>query len=71
VSTCRHLVVENVNGRGCGRLKKTWRECVKKVKGMAKWKLSVMDTHERAEWMSGIPGNRLTRAVAWKNDVER
>ena len=31
---------------------------------MVKLKLSVMDTHDRAVWRSGILGNRLT--CAWK-----
>ena len=28
VSACRHIVVESVKGRGRGRPRKTWRECV-------------------------------------------
>ena len=28
VSACRHTVVESVKGRGRGRPRKTWRECV-------------------------------------------
>ena len=68
VSACRHIVVESVKGRGRGRHRKTWREC---VEDMSKLKLSVMDTHDRAVWRSGILGNRLTRAVARKNDVKR
>ena len=47
----------------------TWRECVEE--DMAKLKLGVMDTHDRAAWRNGILGNRLTRAAAWKNDVKR
>jgi hypothetical protein len=27
VSACRHMVVERVRGRSCGRPMKTWREC--------------------------------------------
>ena len=38
---------------------------------MAKLNLSVMDTHDRAVWRNGILGNRLTRAVARKNDIKR
>jgi len=34
-------------------------------------KLCVEDTHDRAVWRRGILGNRLTRAVARKNDVKR
>ena len=38
-----------------------------KVEGL----LSVKDTQDRAVWRNGILGNRLTRAVARKNDVKR
>ena len=38
---------------------------------MAKLKLNVMDTHDRVVWRIGILGNRLTRAVARKNDIKR
>ena len=69
VSACRHIVVESVNGRGRGRPRKTWRECVEE--DMSKLKLCVKDTQDRAVWRSGILGNRLTRAVARKNDVKR
>ena len=31
MSTCRHIVVESVKGRGCGRPRKIWRERVKKT----------------------------------------
>ena len=63
VSASRHIVVENVKGR-----RKTWRECVEE--DMSKLNLSVKDTQDRAVW-SGILGNRLTRAVARKNNVKR
>ena len=46
VSACRHIVVESVKVRGCGRPMKTWRECVEE--DIAKLKLSVMDTDDRA-----------------------
>src|SRR5208282_3120527 len=69
VSACRHIEVESVKSRGCGRPRKTWRECVEE--DMSKLKLSVMDTQDRAVWRTGILGNRLTRAVAWKNNVKR
>ena len=69
VSACRHIVVESVNGRGRGRPRKTWRECVEE--DMSKLKLCVKDTQDRAVWRNGILGNRLTRAVARKNDVKR
>ena len=69
VSACRHILVECVKGRGRGRPRKTWRECVEK--GMSKLKLSVKETQDRAVWRSGILGNRLTRAEARKNDVKR
>jgi len=68
-SACRHIVFESVKGRGHGRTRKIWRECVEE--DMAKLKLSVMDTHDRAVCRSGILGNRLTRAAAQKNDVKR
>ena len=69
VSACRHIVVESVTGRGRGRPRKTWRECVEE--DMSKLKLSVEDTQDRAVWRNGILGNRQTRAVARKNDVKR
>ena len=69
MSACKYIVVESVKGRGRGRPMKTWRECVEE--DMAKLKLSVMDTHDRAVCRSGILGNRLTRAAAQKNDVKR
>jgi len=62
VSACRSIVVEGVKGRGRGRPRKTWRQCVDK--DMAKLNLSVMDTHYRAVWRNGILGNR---AVVRKN----
>jgi len=68
-SACRHLEVESVKGRGRGRPRKTWRECVEE--DMSKLKLSVMDTHDRAVWRNGILGNHLTRASSWKNDAKR
>ena len=52
-----------------GRPRKTWRECVEE--DMSKLKLSVENSQYRAVWISGILGNRLTRAVARKNDVNR
>ena len=69
VSACRHLVVESVKGRGRGRPRKTWRECVEE--DMSKLKLSVEDTQDRAVRRNGILVNRLTYAVARKNDVKR
>ena len=69
VSACRHIVVESVKGKGRCRPRKTWRECVEE--DMSKLKFSVKDTQDRAVWRNGILGNRLTRAVARKNDVER
>ena len=60
VSACRSMVVESVKGRGRGRPRKTWRQCVDE--DMAKLNLSVMDTHDRAVWRNGILGNHLTRA---------
>src|SRR5208282_2068409 len=69
VSACRHIVVESVKGRGRGRPRKTWRECVEE--DMSKLKLSVEDTQDRAVWRNGILGNRLARAVARKNNVKR
>ena len=63
------MVVESVKGRGRGRPRKTWRQCVDE--DMAKLNLSVMDTHDREVCRNGILGNRLTRAVARKNDVKR
>ena len=56
--------VESVKGRGRGRPRKSWRECVED--GMSKLKLCVEDTQDRAAWRNGILGNRLTRAVARK-----
>ena len=38
---------------------------------MSKMKLCVKDTQDREVWRNGILGNRLTRAVAWKNNVKR
>ena len=69
VSACRLIVVESVKGRGRGRPWKTWRECVEE--DLSKLKFSVKDTQDRAVWRNGILGNRLTRAVARKNDVKR
>ena len=66
---CRHIVVESVKGRGRGRPRKTWRECVEE--NISKLELSVEDTQDRAVWRNGILGNRLTRAVARKNDFKR
>ena len=63
------VVVESVNGRGRGRPRKTWRECIEE--DMSNLKLSVEDTQDRVVWRNGILGNRLTRAVARKNDVKR
>jgi hypothetical protein len=69
VSACRNIVVESIKGRGCGRPRKTWRECVEE--DVSKLKLRVEDTHDHAVWRNGNMGNRLTRAVARKNDVKR
>ena len=70
VSACRHdIVVESVKVRGRGRPRKIWRECVEE--DMSKLKLSVKDIQDRAVWRNGILENRLTRAVARKNDVKR
>ena len=69
MSACRHIVVESVNGRGRGRPRRAWRERVEE--DMSKLKLSVEDTQDRAVWRKGILENRLTRAVARKNDVKR
>ena len=66
-SACRSMVVESVKGRGRGRPRKTWRQCVDE--DMAKLNLSVMNTQDRAVWRNGILGNRLTHAVARKNYV--
>ena len=63
------MVFESVKGRGRGRPRKTWRQCVDE--DMTKLNLSVMDTHDHAIWRNGILGNRLTRAVARKNDIKR
>ena len=46
VSACRSMVVESVKGRGRGRPRKTWRQCVDE--DMAKLNLCVMNTHDRA-----------------------
>ena len=67
VSACRHIVVESVKGRGRGRPRKTWRECVEE--DMSKLKLGVKDTQDREVWRNGILGNRLTRAVARKTTL--
>ena len=32
---------------------------------------SVMDTHDRAVWISCILENRLARGAEWKNDVKQ
>jgi hypothetical protein len=50
--------------RGRSRPRKTWRECVEE--DMAKLKLSVMDTQDRAVWRNGILGSRLTHNVSRK-----
>ena len=60
-------IVDSVKGRGRGRLRKTWRECV--AEDMSKLKLSVDDTQDRAVWRSGILGNRLTSAIARKTTL--
>ena len=69
VLACISMAVESVKGRGRGRPRKTWLQCVDE--DMAKLNLSVMDTHDRAVWRNGILENRLIRAVARKNDVNR
>ena len=69
VSACRHIVVESVKGRGRGRPRKTLRERVEE--DMSNLKLCVENTQDCAVWRNGILGNRLTRAVARKNDVKR
>ena len=51
------MVVESVKGRGHGRPRKMWRQCIDE--DMAKLNLCVMDTHDRAVWRNGILGNRL------------
>ena len=48
VSASRRMVVESVNGRGHGKPRKTWRQCVDE--DMAKLNLSVMDTHDHVVW---------------------
>src|SRR5208282_4377555 len=68
VSACRYIVVESVKGRGRGRPRKTWRECVEV--DMSKLKLRVEDSQDHEVWRSGILGNRLTRSVAQKNNVK-
>ena len=62
VSACRSMVVECVKGRGRGRPRKTWRQCVDE--DMAKLQISVI-------WRNGTLGNRLTRALARKDGVKR
>ena len=52
VSACRLIEVKSVKGRGRGRPRKTWRECVEE--DMSKLKLSVMDTQYRAVRRNGI-----------------
>ena len=69
VSACRHIVVESVNGKGRGRPRKAWRECVEE--DMSKLNLSVKDIQDRAVWRNGILEKRLTRAVERKNYVKR
>jgi hypothetical protein len=68
---CQHadIVVESVKGRGRGRPRKTWRECVEE--DMSKLKFSGKDTQDHAVLRNGILGNHLTRAVARKNNVKR
>ena len=61
------MVVESVKGKGRGRPRKTWRQCVDE--DMTMLNLSVMDTHDCMVWRNGILGNRLARAVARKNDI--
>ena len=46
VSASRHIVVESVQGRGRGRPRKTWQECVEE--DMSKLKLRVEDTQDCA-----------------------
>ena len=46
----------------------TRRACVEE--DLVGLRLGVMDTQDSAVWRNGILGNRLTRAVAWKNDVK-
>src|SRR5208282_2025221 len=69
VSACSHIVVESVKGRGRCKPRKIWRECVEE--DMSKLKLSVEDTQDRAVWRNDIQGNRLTLAVARKNDIKQ
>ena len=66
LSAYSSMVVESVKGRGRGRSRKTWRECVEE--DMSKLNLSVMDTHDHAVWRNGILENC---PAARKNDVRR
>ena len=52
VLACRSKVVESVKGRGHGRPRKMWRQCVDE--DMAKLNLSVMDTHDRTVRYGGM-----------------
>jgi hypothetical protein len=62
VSACRGMNVEG--GRGRGRSRKTWRECVNE--DMKALNVKREDVHDRVTWRRTILGGRLTRASADK-----
>jgi hypothetical protein len=67
LSSCREVIVDGV--RGPGRGKKTWMECVEE--DMTRMGLKRDEAQDRASWRRGIFGNRLTRASAEKQTLNR
>ena len=59
--------MEVAGGRGRGRSKKTWRECV--AEDMRVLGLEQRDVHDMLGWRKGIMGNRLTHASMETTDV--
>ena len=69
VSACRGFVVGSAQGRGRGRPKKTWDECV--GQDLRRLGLRRESAQDRMEWRRLIVGNRPTRAEHGKMDVKR
>ena len=69
VSACRGFVVGSTRGRGRGRPRKTWGECV--GQDLRRLGLRKESAQDRMEWRRLIGGSRPTRAEHGKMDVKR
>ena len=69
VSACRVFVVGSTRGRGRGRPRKTWGECV--GQDLRRLGLRKESAQDRMEWRRLIGGSRPTRAEHGKRDVKR